>query len=44
MAGGMQHMYWDGNDSSGRLASSGIYFYRVDLGDRTRTGKILLRR
>jgi hypothetical protein len=32
---GIYSVQWDGNDASGRQAASGIYFYRIQAGDRT---------
>jgi hypothetical protein len=32
-------MAWDGRDASGGLVPSGIYFYRVDAGDRVGSAK-----
>jgi len=33
---------WDGTDENGRAVGSGVYFYRLSLGDVARTGKMLL--
>jgi spore coat protein A len=36
---GSHQMAWDGRDASGGLVPSGIYFYRVDAGDRVGSAK-----
>jgi len=43
-AAGLQRIIWDGKDSSGRDISTGIYFYRAELMDRVKTGKLILLR
>ncbi|MFH1220267.1 MAG: FlgD immunoglobulin-like domain containing protein [Candidatus Eisenbacteria bacterium] len=35
---------WDGRDRSGRLAGSGIYYYRLETEGATRTGRMVLLR
>jgi len=35
---------WNGRDGSGRLLSSGIYLYRLEAGNYSATGKVLLSR
>ncbi len=35
---------WNGRDGSGRLVPSGIYLYRLDAGNYSATGKVLLSR
>lgn len=32
---------WDGKDSKGNKVAAGLYFYRVEIGSKTETGKIL---
>jgi hypothetical protein len=41
---GMQTAVWDGNDSMGNKAPSGVYFYRVSLGDEAKAMKMLVLR
>jgi flagellar hook assembly protein FlgD len=31
---------WDGTDSQGRAMASGIYFYRLNAGNKTLSGKM----
>ena len=33
---------WDGRDAEGRSVSSGIYFYRLEMGERVATRKMML--
>ena len=39
---GNHSVVWDGTDSSNRGVSSGIYFYRLEAGDRTEVRRMLL--
>jgi uncharacterized glyoxalase superfamily protein PhnB len=39
---GKQQWAWDGKDSRGRPAASGVYFYRLETADRKLTRKMLL--
>ena len=39
---GMNSMVWNGLDKNGQKVSSGLYFYRLDLGNSTQTRKMLL--
>jgi hypothetical protein len=41
--GGQQDVTWDGTDRYGRRAACGVYFYRIQVGDRAETRKIVLR-
>ncbi len=42
-AGSYRHTYmWDGTDEAGRAVTSGTYFYRLETGGFTDTGKMLL--
>jgi hypothetical protein len=39
---GYTERIWDGRDSNNRLVSSGVYFYRLSVGDRMLTKKMVL--
>lgn len=39
---GMNSRVWNGLDDNGQKVSSGLYFYRLDLGQTTQTRKMLL--
>lgn len=39
---GSHSVTWDGRDSYGRTISSGIYFYKISMGDNIETRKMLL--
>lgn len=41
-AAGHQNATWDGVDDNGNLVPSGVYFYKLDLGDYVRTRKMVL--
>jgi hypothetical protein len=43
-AAGSRLVSWDGRDDSGNQLSSGIYFYRLKIGDRSATKRMLLLR
>ncbi len=39
---GRHSAVWDGRDGSGRLVASGVYFYRIAVGDKSESKKMLL--
>jgi Tol biopolymer transport system component len=42
MTPGVHHVLWDGRDDSGRPVSSGVYFTRLGMGDRSLAGRMVL--
>ncbi len=42
MEAGYHSVEWDGTDGSGSSVASGVYFYRINAGDFTRSHKMLL--
>jgi flagellar hook assembly protein FlgD len=42
MPAGRHQVTWDGRDTSGRQVASGVYFYRLQAGAETRSGKMVL--
>ena len=42
VAPGPQEVEWDGRDGSGRPTASGVYFYRLKIGDEVFTRKMML--
>lgn len=41
-APGSYRAHWDGRNDAGQAVASGLYFYRLDAGDVSRSGKMLL--
>ena len=39
---GAQTLFWDGRDEAGRELASGVYFYRLQAGERSLTRKLVL--
>jgi hypothetical protein len=39
---GYKSLIWSGKDNAGQSVSSGVYFYRIDTGDRQLTKKMML--
>lgn len=39
---GRHHQEWDGRDDQGQAAVSGVYFYRFNAGQESRTGKLTI--
>jgi hypothetical protein len=35
-------LYWDGRNESGELVGSGVYFYTLQAGGTTQTGKLVI--
>jgi len=44
LAAGRHDRRWDGLDQSGRLAAPGVYYYRLEAGERSATRSLLLLR
>lgn len=42
MSGGVHSVAWDGRDDSGKALSSGVYLSRLNMGNHTATGRMLL--
>jgi hypothetical protein len=42
MSAGTHHLVWDGRDSSGRPVSSGLYLYRLNSKNYSKTRKMML--
>jgi len=39
---GYHHIFWDGRDDSGKITSSGVYFYMMKTGEFAQTKKMIL--
>lgn len=39
---GNHQVVWDGNDTSGKASSNGVYFYRISTPEFTQTKKMIL--
>ena len=37
-------LVWDGKDGAGRLASPGLYLYRMEVGKQRRDGRVVVLR
>ena len=42
MDAGKHEVTWNGKNDAGQSMSSGVYFYRVDVGGERRQGKLTL--
>ena len=42
MTAGDHSVVWNGNDETGKMVSSGVFFYKVETNHETVTGKMLL--
>ncbi|MBT4499832.1 MAG: hypothetical protein HOC74_19040, partial [Gemmatimonadetes bacterium] len=42
LASGMHLLKWDGRDDRGREAASGLYIYRLEIGDFHQSRRLLL--
>ncbi|NUM65285.1 hypothetical protein HUU39_08380 [candidate division KSB1 bacterium] len=41
-AAGEHELRWKGRDETGRVAARGVYFYRVQAGNRVHSAKVLV--
>ena len=41
---GSNEVVWDGTNASGTSLANGVYFYRIQYADQSRSGKLILRR
>jgi hypothetical protein len=39
---GRHVLHWNGQEANGQLTSAGMYFYRLQAGERLHTAKVLL--
>ncbi|RPJ49373.1 MAG: T9SS C-terminal target domain-containing protein, partial [Candidatus Latescibacterota bacterium] len=44
LGAGLHQSEWNGRDDAGRDVSSGVYFYRLEEGNRVRSGRLVLAR
>jgi flagellar hook assembly protein FlgD len=42
LSGGLNEATWDGNDANGNRVSSGVYLYRLTVGNQTITKKLTI--